>query len=526
MKINQLKINGFGKLKNKEIELQDGINIIYGSNESGKSTLIKFISGMFYGISKNKNGKNISDFDKYKPWDDGEFSGKIKYTLENGDSYEVFREFKKKSPVIYNNMNEDITKNFAVSKSKEINFFEQQTGINENLYSNTALISQQEIKLNKADTNNIIQKISNLVSTGDDNISFKKSLDKINKMQLESVGSDRTKNKPINIVNENIRKLEEEKKKLSVFKENEIVGRKNKQQIYEKLQQEKVRKEELLGKKNENNVNTSGIEKKHIILAILFAIISLIVLIFVNNIVIKLISIIPALVMILYILRQRKFNMQKNIENIKNIETKLQKTDDNINDLKVQMHLLDFEKENIDEKLEKLSEIKEELTNEKCIRDELKSLDRSFLLARECLENAYEEIKQNISPKFEQNLCKTISEITNNTYDNVKVSDAEGLYVETENGLYMPVDRLSVGTVDEMYLSLRLSMLEEISSEKMPIMLDETFVYFDEERLKNMICYLQDKNYNNQIVIFTCSEREIQTLNKLKIEYNLINLEK
>ncbi len=51
MKIKQLKINSYGKLKNKEINLSDNINIIYGKNEAGKSTLLKFIINSFYGIS-------------------------------------------------------------------------------------------------------------------------------------------------------------------------------------------------------------------------------------------------------------------------------------------------------------------------------------------------------------------------------------------------------------------------------------------------------------------------------------------
>ena len=91
MKIDFLKINGFGKIKNKEINLEKNINLIYGKNESGKSTLLKFIDGILYGISKNKNGKDISDYDKYKPWNTEEFSGKINYTLDNGNKYEVFR---------------------------------------------------------------------------------------------------------------------------------------------------------------------------------------------------------------------------------------------------------------------------------------------------------------------------------------------------------------------------------------------------------------------------------------------------
>ena len=77
MKINKIKINSYGKLKNKEINLENNLNIIYGKNESGKSTLLKFILNIFYGASKNKKGKDISDFEKYKPWMKEEFSRKI-----------------------------------------------------------------------------------------------------------------------------------------------------------------------------------------------------------------------------------------------------------------------------------------------------------------------------------------------------------------------------------------------------------------------------------------------------------------
>ena len=70
MQIKELQINNFGKLKNKKIELKNGINVISGKNESGKSTLLKFITSMLYGISKNKNGKRISDYEKFTPWEE------------------------------------------------------------------------------------------------------------------------------------------------------------------------------------------------------------------------------------------------------------------------------------------------------------------------------------------------------------------------------------------------------------------------------------------------------------------------
>lgn len=83
MKIQNIKINNYGNLKQKEIYLKNNINIIYGKNETGKSTLLNYLKNIFYGISKNKNGKELSDYEKYLPWTGEEFSGKIKYELNN-----------------------------------------------------------------------------------------------------------------------------------------------------------------------------------------------------------------------------------------------------------------------------------------------------------------------------------------------------------------------------------------------------------------------------------------------------------
>ena len=89
MKIENIKINTYGNLKNKEINLEK-INIIYGKNESGKSTLLNFIKNIFFGISKNKNGKNISDYEKYYPWSGDDFSGQIKYKLKSNNIFEIY----------------------------------------------------------------------------------------------------------------------------------------------------------------------------------------------------------------------------------------------------------------------------------------------------------------------------------------------------------------------------------------------------------------------------------------------------
>ena len=172
MKINNLKINGFGKLENKEINLSENINLIYGKNEAGKTTLLKFISGMFYGISKNKNKKEIPDYEKYKPWDSEEYSGKLTYELDNKNKYEIYREFNKKNPNIYNENGEDILKEFNIDKNKGSEFFVEQTQINEEMLLATSIAMQQEIKIEKNTQNILIQKIKLILSLVKESIKF------------------------------------------------------------------------------------------------------------------------------------------------------------------------------------------------------------------------------------------------------------------------------------------------------------------------------------------------------------------
>ena len=54
MKILSLHIDGFGKLHDQDISFQDGMNVVYGKNEAGKSTLHTFIKGMLFGLERQR----------------------------------------------------------------------------------------------------------------------------------------------------------------------------------------------------------------------------------------------------------------------------------------------------------------------------------------------------------------------------------------------------------------------------------------------------------------------------------------
>lgn len=259
MKILNLKINSFGKLENKQIELKDNINIIYGKNESGKSTLLKFILGMFYGLSKNKNGKFTSDYERYTPWNREEFSGKISYELDNKDTYEVYREFKKKNPKIFNSKLEDISKEFNIDKTNGNQFFYDQTKVDEELFTSTIISEQEAVKLDDKTQNTLVQKMANLIETGDDNTSFNKIINKLNKKQLEEIGTLRSQDRPINIVTKRIEEINGQKEYLQQYTDKKYEIEETKQE-YERQIHELEKELEILKEikqiKDKENIET------------------------------------------------------------------------------------------------------------------------------------------------------------------------------------------------------------------------------------------------------------------------------
>jgi DNA repair exonuclease SbcCD ATPase subunit len=195
-----------------------------------------------------------------------------------------------------------------------------------------------------------------------------------------------------------------------------------------------------------------------------------------------------------------------------------------LNELKIKLKGLEIEENNVIPHVDNLVSLeeKEELYKEKI--NELKQKEEIINICLVNLSEAYEEMKTTITPKFTQNLSSSIEKISNAKYNKVTINDENGMIVENERGEYISADKLSTGTIDQLYLSLRLSMIEEISKEKLPIILDETFAYFDENRLEQALQYLSNNLRKHQAIIFTCSNREKEILNKLNIEYNLVEL--
>lgn len=96
MKIDSIYIESFGKFKNYKLDFKDGMNIIYGDNEAGKSTIMAFIEMMFYGRTAQEKSTDVGKSlrKKYAPWDGSAMCGELEFSY-GGRSYRIRKVFKK-----------------------------------------------------------------------------------------------------------------------------------------------------------------------------------------------------------------------------------------------------------------------------------------------------------------------------------------------------------------------------------------------------------------------------------------------
>lgn len=699
MKIKNIKVNAYGNIENKDINLEEGINIIHGANESGKSTLLNYIISIFYGISRNKDGKALSDYEKYKPWNSNEFSGRISYKLENGEKYEIFRDFNKKNPKIYNDKLEDISDRFETDKKDGSKFFIEQMGIDKQMYLSTVVSTQEEVRLDEKNQNMLIQKIANLAGTGEDNVSYKKALIKLQEKIRDEIGTNKTSQKPINIIEKEIveinnkivetekyrnRKYEidaEKEQILSELKELEQQKQilqelqnsmkseeetKNRLEIREKNRKDNIAKiNELTNQKNTINAESERVQsaKNHlqdiikghkenieklnseiekianekeetqekekpsilfIVITVVLAIALICSIILIKNYIVSgILGVALIANIVFYVINKNKqkvnkaklrekINQEKQykreklenqkqqiIANVNTTEKELEKQEEEekqvnseLSMLKGQIILLEKNNEKITEEIKQdnkaikeesnknkqqiiekykdknindllyindyqnyISKIEETINNnririkgleieyntivpqldEMVVLEEKREADKEKLaelrekesiinIAIENLMDAYEEMKTTITPKFTKNLSESIQKISSNKYNKVTINDENGMIIENNRGEYVEAIKLSTGTIDQLYLALRLSMIDELSKENLPIILDESFAYSDNNRLKNMLQYLTSDLNNHQTIIFTCTDREQKMLEAMNIPYNVVEL--
>ena len=209
---------------------------------------------------------------------------------------------------------------------------------------------------------------------------------------------------------------------------------------------------------------------------------------------------------------------------INDYQNYISKIEETINNNRIRIKGLEIEYNTIVPQLDEMVVLEEKREADKEKLAELREKESIINIAIENLMDAYEEMKTTITPKFTKNLSESIQKISSNKYNKVTINDENGMIIENNRGEYVEAIKLSTGTIDQLYLALRLSMIDELSKENLPIILDESFAYSDNNRLKNMLQYLTSDLNNHQTIIFTCTDREQKMLEAMNIPYNVVEL--
>ena len=623
MKLLELHIDGFGKFHDQTFVFHDGINVIYGKNEAGKSTLHTFIRSMLFGIERGRGRAAKNDlYSRFEPWENsGTYEGWLR--LESGGTvYRLERKFRKDNKS-FRLINETLGKEEEPTKALMDQIL---GGLNETTYNNTISIGQLKSATEEGMVNELKNYIANLNTTGNISLNITKATSFLRnqKRSLEAnLVPDASREftallTEIRNVEAEIASPEYENQLAALQKAREQVKgviettRTEKDELDDKLQKSRQllkdhgfsdrrsvenRREEADNLYQSFKRASEECEKKsRKIRMILFFLLFLGGLgaaafcaftgfpvigslengysfsVFPICVLLAAVSVVFLGLAVLCWKKDRGFRRQ--LEETKERLSRILETylsdgtisDGSMNTFRsrldefaslcdmvsrseaaVKKYLEDIdslqakqsncseliEKQQrtqweLEKKLEHLSNcrtrakaLKRTLAENDRIREECAAVD----LAREIMTDLSSSIRDSFGLYLNKAASSYIAGITGGAYDSMSIDENLGVFLNTRTRL-VPLESVSSGTIDQVYLALRLAaakLLQNGQEEEYPLIFDDSFTQYDDDRLHTALDWLA-KAYGGQLILFTCHRREAQMLRARQIPFHLLEI--
>ena len=164
--------------------------------------------------------------------------------------------------------------------------------------------------------------------------------------------------------------------------------------------------------------------------------------------------------------------------------------------------------------------LKRTLAENERVQQELDAID----LAQDTMTTLSTSIRDSFGLYLNKTASELIGGITGGIYNSMSIDENLNIYMNTPSRL-VPIEQVSSGTMDQIYLAVRLAAAKLVQNgrDTMPLIFDDSFVLYDDERLKTALKWLVSA-YHSQIIIFTCHQREAQLLTANQIPYHLIEI--
>ena len=611
MRLLELHIDGFGKFHDRTISFNDGINIIYGKNEAGKSTLHTFIRGMLFGIERGRGRAAKNDlYTKYEPWENsGTYEGWLRLE-KDGTIYRIERRFRKenKSLKIINEtkgLEEEATPAFVSSLLD---------GLTETMYNNTISIGQLKSATEDGMVTELKNYIANMNTTGNISLNITKAtaflrnqkrsleaglipeasreftslLAEIRNVEAEIAGPEyenqlaayqnmRTQVKGL-IDNTQTQKKDLDEKLANgkkVLSDNGFTDRasvdamsSDAERLYSEYNtlngecNKKFRKvlsglTAVLGIAGLGAAAALGYFNLTAYLPVCGAAAAAAVIFFIISLVIRqkdkeyhrmfdnTSSELGALLArhlgdsavsedamnafrarmgefskLCDMVAQSETEIRKFLEDLSNLQTKQAGCSEMIEKQQRTQWELEKKLEHLSNCKNKAKALKRTLAENDRIHDEIVAID----LAQETMADLSSSIRDSFGLYLNKEASQYITGITGGIYDSMSIDENLNVFLNTKTKL-VPLENVSSGTMDQVYLALRLAAAKLLqgSGSGFPLIFDDSFTQYDDERLKTALEWLASA-YGGQIIIFTCHRREAQMLRARQVEFQLIEM--
>lgn len=620
MKFLELHLKGFGKFHDRTISFTDGINVIYGKNEAGKSTMHTFIRGMLFGIQPQRGRASKNDlYSKYEPWENGgTYEGSLRLE-QGGHIYRIERSFQKnrKSLTII-----DETDGKEIEPTR--GFMDQLLcGLSETAYNNTISIGQLKSATDSSMVTELKNYIANMNTSGNMALNITKATDYLKKQKkaLEAQLTPQAAKSYTTLLGE-IKALEREiaspeyENQLPVYQKQRTDARtlsQQKQSEKELLLEKAVKGRQVLDQNQFTNqqsiddytaqtqdlyneyldLERAAGKKSRKVMTVLPLILCILGLgvsgylllsgaaadlsasLGVPSVLLPVLSaglgLIFGLIGAMTAFGTRRLKKELSLgsqalqetfrrhlgdsaiseeamnaftarmNDFKRLCTATETSETAVQALTKEIASLQQTQTDCNEIIEKqqknqweLEKKLELLANYKTQAEGLKnSLAENERISQEIMaidlaQDTMTELSTSIRDSFGLHLNKTASDlikgITGGIYTSMSIDENLNVFMNTPTKL-VPIDQVSSGTMDQIYLALRLAAAKLIQDGKqeMPLIFDDSFVLYDDERLRTALKWLA-ASCKGQVLLFTCHQREAQMLTANQMAYNYIEL--
>ncbi|MDD3278899.1 MAG: AAA family ATPase [Lachnospiraceae bacterium] len=509
MRLKELNIKNFGVFHQKTIQLQDGINLIYGENESGKSTLHSYIRSMLFGMKKQRGRAARQDaYSRFEPWENPTFyAGSVSFE-SGGKLFRLERNFYRGEPR---------AQLVCVTDGELLSLEDGDLkmllgGISESVYDNTVSIGQLKSQTDDGLAAELRNYIANYQGSSDGELNLEDAIAILKKKQKEQEAKKR----------EYLEKQSQEEAglsaRISYLEEEQAKKQESLEQNTAELKQEMFYRD-VPKKEVSRALRHLGENKKIlygcIILALFLSAVCLMQLFRVDRFIVRV-----CLVIVILGLATIAWKIWRHSR-----EQHLPVADEHTNHMRQLQWNIEYLKKELEEGTETRSRMLEQqleftdLLNRKTVYDE----------ETEALEIAMHEIREiaqsmqgQISGSIRQKTSEVLRQLTDGKYQMVSIDEQMEIGLHTGE-TYVPLNKVSRGTVEQVYFSLRMAVTEILCQEEpLPLLLDEVFAMYDEKRLTEALKWLSLRG--GQILIFTCQRREEESLKRLNIPYHKITL--